>query len=236
MHEGLHLLMIALFLLPHDCTIMCNSILYNIVVVLSCMYIYTGAKPPDSEESRPKAFELQIPADRAGLVIGTGGKNIHEVEQLTNTIIHVDRGSGLLGGGNRQVLVIGSEENCKKALLIILKNVERRVDEHFEGIKMISVPESCVGRIIGKGGATIAAIKSISGAQYIKFDNRKTGLEAMLQTERKCYIYGSEEAMEKAEKLIRLAMTGKDIVAGATFAAIFMELLKMGVQCQEETN
>ena len=169
-------------------------------------------------------------------MIGTGGKNIREVERLTNTIINVDRGWGLLGGGNRRVLVVGSEENCKKALLIILKNVKSQVDEHIEGVKTISVPNSCVGRIIGKGGATIATIKSISGAQDIKFDDRKTGLEAMLQTERKCYIHGSEEAMEKAEKLICLAMTDEDIVAGATFAAIFMELLKMGVQCQEETN
>ena len=56
----------------------------------------------------------------AGLVIGTGGKNIGEVERLTNTIISVYRGSGLLGGGNKKVMVLGSEENCKKALLIIL--------------------------------------------------------------------------------------------------------------------
>ena len=198
--------------------------------------MYTGDKQSDSEETGPKAFELQIPADQAGLVIGTQGKNIREVERLTNTIIKVDRGSGLLGGGNRRVLVVGSEENCKKALLIILKNLKRRVDEHTAGVKTISVPNSCVGRIIGKGGATINTIKSISGAQDIKFDDRKTGLEAMLQTERKCYIHGSEEAMEKAEKLIRLAMTGEDIVAGATFAAIIMELLKMGVQCQEEKS
>ena len=200
------------------------------------MYIHVGPKQPDSEESEPKAFELQIPADRAGLVIGTGGKNIREVERLTNTIIKVDRGSGLHAGENRRVMVVGSEENCKKALLIILKNVKRRVDEHTAGVKTISVPENCVGRIIGKGGATISTIKSISGAQDIKFDDKKTGFEALLQTERKCYIHGSEEAIGKAERLIRLAMTGEDIVAGATFAAIFMELLKMGVECQEEHN
>ena len=169
-------------------------------------------------------------------MIGTGGKNIREVERLTNTIIKVDRGSGLLGGENRRVLVVGSEENCKKALLIILKNVKKRVDEHTAGVKTISVPVNSVGRIIGKGGATISTIKSISGAQDIKFDDKKTGLEAVLQTERNCYIHGSEEAIEKAEKLIRLAMTGEDVVAGATFAAIFMELLKMGVQCQEERS
>ena len=202
------------------------------------MYVYVsihaGDKQSDSEETGSKTFELQIPADRAGLVIGSGGKNIREVERLTNTIIKVDRGLGLLGGENRRVTVTGSDENCKKALLIILKNIERRVDEHTAGVRTISVPNSCVGRIIGKGGATISAIKSISGAHDIKFDDRKTGLEAMLQTERKCYIHGSEEAMEKAEKLIHLAMTGEDIVASATLAAIFVEFVKMGVQCQED--
>ena len=201
------------------------------------MYIvYTGTKQSDSdsEESGPKALVLQIPADRAGLVIGSGGKNIREVERLTNTIINVDRGSGLLGGGNRRVLVVGSEENCKKALLIILKNIERRVDEHTAGARTISIPESCVGRVIGKRGTTINTIRSISGARDIRIDDKEKGFEGLLQTERKCNIHGSEEAMEKAEKLIRLAMTGEDIVAGATFAAIFMELLKMGVQCQED--
>ena len=192
--------------------------------------------PSSSEESESKGYVLYIPADRAGLVIGTGGKNIREVERLTNTSIKVVGDSGLYGGQNRKVFVQGSEENCKQALLMIMKRVKRRVDEHTAGAKTISVQESCVGRIIGKCGATISAIKSISGVQDIKIEDRKIGLQAMLQTERQCHIHGSEEAIEKAEKLIRLAMTGEDIVAGATFAAIFMELLKMGVQCQEENS
>ena len=204
------------------------------------MFDYLGTEqsaPSDSEPGGSKVYELRIPADRAGLVIGAGGKNIREVERLTNTSINVDGGGlGIYGGGNRKVRVLGSEENCKKALLLILKKVEHRVDEHMAGVKTISVPDRCVGRIIGKGGATISTIKSLSGAHDIKFDDRKTGLEAMLQTERQCYIHGSEEAIQKAERLIRLAVDGEDVVAGATFAAIFMELLKLGVQCQEEEN
>ncbi len=201
-----------------------------------CTYTDTKqASAPAPGETGGKVFELQIPADHAGLVIGTGGKNIREVERLTNTIIKVDRGSGLLGGENRRVSVVGSEENCKKALLMILRNVQKRVSEYTAGAKTISVPENCVGRVIGKGGTTISTIKSISGAQEIKIEDRKPGLEALLPfAERKCNIHGSEEAIEKAEKLIRLAIIGEDIVAGATFAAIFMELLKMGVECQEE--
>ena len=189
--------------------------------------------PSDSETSGAKGYELQIPADRAGLVIGAGGKNIREVERLTNTSIKVDGGPGLFGGQNRKVLVVGSEENCKKAILMIMKNIQRRVDEHTAGAKTISVPESSVEKSIGKCGATISASTSLSGAHDIKFEDQETGLEALLQTERQCYIHGSEEAIEKAERLIRLAMAGEDIVAGATFAAIFIELLKMGIQCQE---
>ena len=169
-------------------------------------------------------------------MIGTGGKNIREVERLTNTSIKVDGSPGQFGGQNRKVLVIGSEENCKKAILMIMKNIKRRVDEHTAGAKTIFIPESSVGRIIGKGGATISTIKSLSGAHDIKIEDRKTGLEAFLQTERQCHIHGSEEAIEKAEKFIRLAMAGEDIVAGATFAAIFVELMKMGVQCTQEES
>ena len=61
----------------------------------------------ESETSGVKGFELQIPADRAGLVIGAGGRNIREVERLTNTSINVDGGPGVFGGQNRKVLVIG---------------------------------------------------------------------------------------------------------------------------------
>ena len=92
----------------------------------------------------------------------------------------MDRGSGLLGGQNRRIVVVGSEENCKKTLLIILKNVKRQVIEHIAGVKTISVRNNCVGKIIGKGGATISTIKSISGVQEIKFDDKKTGFEALL--------------------------------------------------------
>ena len=88
----------------------------------------------------------------------------------------MDRGSGLLGGQNRRIVVVGSEENCKKTLLIILKNVKRQVIEHIAGVKTISVPDNCVG----KGGATISTIKSISSVQEIKFDDKKTGFEALL--------------------------------------------------------
>ena len=133
---------------------------YHFVIVVDA----EQPAPSESETSGVKEFELQIPADQAGLVIGAGGKNIRKVERLTNTSIKVDGGPGQFGGQNRKVLVIGNEENCKGAILMIMEKIRRRVDEHTAGAKTISVPESSVGRIIGKGGAKMSTIKSLSGA------------------------------------------------------------------------
>ena len=109
--EGLHLSSLNATTVPIT-TITCT------MHMPTCTFTGTQqASASAPEETEPKAFELQIPADRAGLVIGTDGKNICEVKRLTNTIIKVDRGLGLLGGENRQVMVVGSEENYKKALL-----------------------------------------------------------------------------------------------------------------------
>ena len=65
---------------------------------------------------------------------------------------------------------------------MIMKKIRRRVDEHTAGAKTISVPESSVEKSIGKCGATISTIKSLSGALEIKFDDQKTGLKAFAQT------------------------------------------------------
>ena len=192
-----------------------------------------GAEP-SSKESESKVYVLYIPADCAGLVIGTGGKNIREVEQLTNTSIKLVGNSGLYGAKNRKVFVKGSEENCKQALLMIMKRVKKRIDEHIAGAKTISIPENRVGKVIGKNGATISAIRAISHAQEVKIEDRTTGLQAMLKSERQCHIHGTEEAIEMAEKLIQLAVRGEDIVAAATLVAVIDQLSKMGVECEED--
>ena len=132
--------------------------------------------------------------------------------------------------------MLGSEENCKKALLIIRKKLEHRVNEHIAGVKTISVPKQSVGRIIGKGGVTISAIKTLSGAHDIKIDKKEIELAATLQTERQCHIHGSEEAIKKAEGLIHEAVDGKDIVMRATLTAVLREFLELGVQYEKEDS
>ena len=148
-----------------------------------------------------------IPNDHAGLVIGREGKNILEVERATNTIIKLDPHSSSLGD-KRKGTVIGSKDNCKKAVLMIAEKLSRKVSMHTATSETISVPSDKVGLIIGKGGVTVQAIRQLSGAQDIKFSERPKGLEGLESLfdpnlKRECTITGSHEEIEKAKKYVR---------------------------------
>ena len=199
------------------------------------LIILTTAQGPQENtttESEAKVLMFTIPADRVGLVIGREGRNIQEVERLTNTSIKVMRDDGR-ASGNKRVIIYGSEENQKKALVLILNRLKKRVSQHTAKTEIIDIPEAMVGKVIGKGGQTKSAIKSLSGVVDIKFEDRPQGLATFLNPSRKCMITGSEEEIEKAKQLIDLAMQGGDIVMGATLAALIVELGRLGVEIEE---
>ena len=183
----------------------------------------------------PNGLVFYIPEDRAGLVIGKDGKNILEVERATNTIIKLQPRS-FVSGGRRVGVIMGSEENCKKAALMILKKLERKVSMHTATSKTIKIPQEMVGRVIGKNGVTIDMIKSLSGVHDIKISDRATDLAAILSTERECTIAGSDEQIEKAVKLITQVLSGEDIVTNARIAALKVKLKEVGIDLSEESS
>ena len=193
-----------------------------------------GAQENTTTESEAKVLIFTIPADRVGLVIGREGRNIQEVERLTNTSIKMMRDDGR-ASGNKMGIIHGSEENKKKALVLILNRLKKRVSQQTAKTETIDIPEAMVGKVIGKGGQTISAIKSLSGVVDIKIEDRPQGLATFLDLNpsRKCMITGSEEEIEKAKRLITLAMQGGDIVMGATLAALIVELGRLGVEIEE---
>ena len=170
----------------------------------------------------PKSLEFYVPLDHAGLVIGKEGKNILEVERATNTIIKLEPDSAALGH-KKKGTITGSEENCKKAALMILKKLKRRVYIHTAASRTISIPHNMVGRVIGKHGVTIESIKSLSGAHDIKFSEKPKGLEALMNPDRECTITGSDEEIEKAIKLIDQVVTGNDVTENARFVAAILK-------------
>ncbi len=176
-----------------------------------------------------------VPADHVGIIIGRDGRNIQAVERETNTIIKMERDYGGLSGVKRGV-IRGSEENRKRALQMILDRLKKQVKQRTDTIaETIQISNDKVGLIIGTKGQTIKAIRSLSGAS-IDIKDEPTGLESFSffgpQT-RDCTITGSEEDIEKAKKLIRMAENGGNIVVGATLAALIADLARLQVTVEE---
>ena len=159
------------------------------------------------------------------MVIGKDGKNIRQVESETNTSIKFERSEQAQLSRNTTVAIIGSEENCKRALYIILENLRRKIFQHLATTETIQIPNHLVGRVIGKGGSTCNAIEKLSGAR-VKVESKDLGLEPLLDDSRSCKITGMAEHIEEAKELIKRAMQGADIVQQATSAAIMDKLIK----------
>ncbi len=165
-------------------------------------------------------------------MIGNKGKNVLEVERKTNTIIKVP--SNLHSSSGRVAgTITGSEENCRRAAIMIVEKLKRRVAMHTATSVTIEIPGSMVGRIIGKNGATVRAIESLSGAQKVEISPRSQGLEAFLNPSRKCTITGTAEEIEKAKELIQQVLDGEDIVTNATLAAL---LVKLGISLTDNDS
>ena len=172
-----------------------------------------------------KILAFMFPGDRTGLIIGKDGQNIREVEEATNTKIHIDkpRHSGI--GQNGHAYIVGKKVDCKKALLNILENLKRKIDRHVATTETMTIQNSRLcGRIIGSGGSTRRAIESLSGAR-VKID-QKEGLERWLNETATCRITGSAEQIERAKILIQDAMQGEDIAMMATVVAVLSVLIK----------
>ena len=159
------------------------------------------------------------------MVIGGDGKNIRQVESETNTIIKVNQHSRAKLTRNAKVIIEGSEQNCKKALFIILENLKKKISQYLATTETIPIPnQKMAGRVIGKGGSTRNAIEKLSGAR-VNIEERE-GLQALLDNSRICKITGMAEQIEHAKELIQEAMQGVDIVQKATFAAKMVTLMK----------
>ena len=177
-----------------------------------------GASTADSDTEPFPGIVFLIPGDHVGLIIGRDGKNISEIEGMTNTSIKINKRNSHDYAKNGKGRILGSKENCQRALALILRKLRKKVMQHTSASKTISIPSHLCGRVIGKGGASLRAIESISGAK-IKIE-KKEGWEGLFVDEQDCIITGLDEEIEVAEKLIREAMAGVDIASKAKLVAL----------------
>ncbi|GFU38040.1 insulin-like growth factor 2 mRNA-binding protein 1 [Nephila pilipes] len=135
--------------------------------------MYGGIPPPPMELFKETVY-IYIPNSAVGAIIGTGGSNIREMISCSGASIKVvqqgtkDPSDKL---AERKVCIIGTPEAQWKAQFMIFKKVG------FEGYRgpqdatlkvEIFVPTNQVGRIIGKGGATVREMQRMTHA-LIKF-------------------------------------------------------------------
>ena len=172
----------------------------------------------DGDEMGLLAFEC--PGDVAGFVIGRDGKNLRDVESKTDTRIRVEK-KEVDTSANTRVVIMGKNENCQKALFLIVQNLRRKTALHTATTETIDIPSQHCGRVIGRKGANVRAIEKLTGTR-INIEQLK-GLDVFLNFEAvaKCKITGSAEQIEKAKEMIRKSVEGSDI-AGAAFIAAFM--------------
>ena len=128
-------------------------------------------------------------------------------------------------GQNGHAAIVGKEVDCKRALRMILENLNRKIARHLAAKEAMTIPNSRLcGRVIGKDGSTLHAIESLSGAR-LKIDN-KEGIARMLDGPVTCNIIGSAEQIEEAKDLIEKAMEGENVVLRATLIAVLPVLMK----------
>ena len=197
-------------------------------IIVNCFLCSGLGEPPksDLETSNPNLNPLifYIPGDQVGLLVGRDGKNIQEVQDETNTSIKVPpKRKNADISENVPVAIVGSEENKKKALLLMLQNLKQRIEKRISTSETIVIPNSkLAGLVIGKSGSNRRMVEQMSGAK-LRIDNPEAG---SLEKERKCVIRGTAEQIEEAKELVKLAMKGVDISKAVEVVSIFQKLVR----------
>jgi rRNA processing protein Krr1/Pno1 len=164
------------------------------------------------------------PGDVAGFIIGKDGKNLRDVESKTGTVIKVEKNE-LDKTANTHVAIIGKEEDCcKKALVLIVQNIRRKTALHTATTEVMEIPNQHCGRVIGKKGANVQMIQSLTGTRINV--QRQKGLEALLGLPATCEITGSAEQIQKAKEMIEMSVEGSDIAEAALIAAFMVRFMK----------
>ena len=201
------------------CLSLCVGCVYCLIIVIN-NYLFLGEEPLE-------ILGITFPGDLTGRIIGKEGANIKEVEEKTGTKIEIVSKKSSNLHENGKAVIIGSKGNCKEALDLILKNVQKHIAALFRVSETIHIPDGYCGKVIGTKGSTRRAIEAISGAR-IKIDQE--GLERLLNSGT-CTITGSPEQISKAKELIQKAQEG--VVYQSPEEILILALKFLGISLEE---
>jgi len=142
--------------------------------------------------SRQVAYDVKIPKDLVGIVIGRQGSNIREIQAKTETRIYFK--DELETAEFRVACIRGLPDDAQKAEILIQQTISQqpRVDS-----MVLYVPGRTVGRIIGRGGESVREIQKVSRC---KVDVDRGILPE--GAKKKIVLKGTSEQINMAKKLI----------------------------------
>ncbi|KAL7632933.1 UNVERIFIED_CONTAM: hypothetical protein RMT77_016760 [Armadillidium vulgare] len=141
-------------------------------------------------------LEVKIPQNAVGALIGRQGCNIKKIQESTSTAIKFRDEEN----GERTCVIRGKLEKAIKAKEVILNTFQNIPDVLIEELE---IPNSMIGKIIGRNGCTIHKIQRMSGAnvKVSDLDQNKTSDFAGLQSDypRKVIIKGTKDQLTTAK-------------------------------------
>lgn len=153
-------------------------------------------------------FNLKIPAEFHGQIIGQGGKLVKRLEEKYNVNIQFPRGES---GGN-EVIVKGGKKGATKARDEIMELFQYE-SEHSYSVT-IQVLQRAVSHIVGRGGAAITELKDETNTR-IDID-RSTGNESdlisVVITGRKSQVETAKAKIEEINREVQDTVTRTVIV------------------------
>lgn len=146
---------------------------------------------------------VTCPSMLVGRLIGRSGATIKSLQQDTNTKIQIDHQAS---GDMKKVSITGKTveaiEEAKQMIKGILES-DGPSSAPGEVSQTVDCLPGIVGRVIGRGGETIKALQSASGANIVVDQNFPQGVP------RKVKITGQPEAVDRAVNMVTELINGE---------------------------
>eukprot|EP00192_Tetraselmis_astigmatica_P003663 CAMPEP_0117666282 /NCGR_PEP_ID=MMETSP0804-20121206/10286_1 /TAXON_ID=1074897 /ORGANISM="Tetraselmis astigmatica, Strain CCMP880" /LENGTH=549 /DNA_ID=CAMNT_0005473803 /DNA_START=107 /DNA_END=1756 /DNA_ORIENTATION=+ len=146
---------------------------------------------------------IQCPPSIVGKVIGKGGETIRDLQNRTGARIQVDHTAE--EGRPRAVTITGHTSAvaaAKKLVDDVIAAGENPAGGAGDVQQSVNCPPGIVGRVIGRGGETIRALQSASGAHISIDQNFPEGMD------RQVHVQGNAEAVERGVKMVTELIAG----------------------------
>lgn len=157
--------------------------------------------------SKPRqTTPLLLSLSKAALVIGHNGEGLKRIEKMAQVRIQLDNTSAGHFVDQRRLLITGYPEDVEEARRII----EEGALGGGQSAIQVSIPQSRVGLIIGRGGETIRELQEKSGAKVMVAPDLSSSTSSSSTSERIVSIMGDPDAIQRAKNMIDQVVFGID--------------------------